>query len=32
MSNKNEKKNRFNILRAKINDFIVPFLNVQSII
>ena len=32
MSNKNEKKNRSNILRAKINDFIVPILNVQSII
>ena len=31
MSNKNEKKNRLNILRVKIKDFIVPFLNVQSI-
>ena len=31
MSNKNEKKNRLNILRVKIKDFVVPFLNVQSI-
>ena len=31
MSNKNEKKNRLNILRVKIKGFIVPFLNVQSI-
>ena len=31
MSNKNERKNRLNILRVKIKDFIVPFLNVQSI-
>ena len=30
MSNKN-KKNRLNILRVKIKDSIVPFLNVQSI-
>ena len=30
MSNENEK-NRLNILRVKIKDFIVPFLNVQSI-
>ena len=28
---KMKKKNRFNILRVKINDFIVPFLSVQSI-
>ena len=31
MSNKIEKKNRLNIFRVKIKDFIVPFLNVQSI-
>ena len=30
MSNENEK-NRLNISRVKIKDFIVPFLNVQSI-
>ena len=28
---KMKKKNRLNILRVKIKDFIVPFLNVQSI-
>ena len=31
MLNKIEKKNRLNIFRVKIKDFIVPFLNVQSI-
>ena len=30
MSNENEK-NRLNISKVKIKDFIVPFLNVQSI-